>query len=180
MRNTLIAASAVVLLASTSAFAFPLGNTGIEVHSTVEGQYNTSTTTTTTTFTPELRYNVMPNVDLTLGTVVDLQAATWTGAYVGARADFTYNLGEKVDMNHLVVANYNTMTGVVAATYTPTVSYAVSGALSAYADTDVNLRNIAWAGANVGAKYTVTNNVAVYGEINTSTTDVSLGVKINF
>ena len=48
MNKTLFYTSIVALLAGTSAMAFPLGNTGLDLHSQVDVEYNTTTSTTTT------------------------------------------------------------------------------------------------------------------------------------
>lgn len=84
MKFTVLAAITAVVLTTTSASAFEIGATGIQLNNDFVAEYNTGTETFTTTLTPEVRYIPMESVSVYASTELDLQDPAFNGVTIGA------------------------------------------------------------------------------------------------
>ena len=90
MKSTLLASALVVALA-TSASAIELGG-GLQLNTSIDGEWNTGTELFTTTVTPTLMYSPMAGLDVWAdtelnvydGTNLNLNSDVFTGINIGA------------------------------------------------------------------------------------------------
>ena len=82
MKKLLLATAALLALGS-AAGAVDLGQTGVQLNSTLVVEFDTTADLWTTTYTPQLRYVIADGLSTYIETDYDLQDIDFTGATVG-------------------------------------------------------------------------------------------------
>ena len=77
-----------------------------------------------------------------------------------AGSAFAVDLGKTgIQVNNDIVVEYDTSVDLWTTTATPELRYVIADGLSAYVSTDVDLQNIDFAGATIGAEYYPTGSL---------------------